>query len=58
MLFYDEIRKKIKKQTKSNLKNNIIQNYTKKKSLPLNNYKLEKEKESDSKINIIDDKNK
>ena len=58
MLFYDEIRKKIKKQTKSNLKNNIIQNYTKKKFLPLNNYKLEKEKESDSKINIIDDKNK
>ena len=51
MLFYEEIRRKIKNQRKSNLKNNIIQNNNQKKSLPFNNYKSEKE--SNSKINII-----
>ena len=56
MLFYDEIRRKIKNQSKSNLNNNIIQNNKQKKSLPFNNYKAEKE--SNSKLNIIDNKSK
>ena len=55
MLFYEEIRGKVKNQSKSNLKNNIYQYNNDKKSLPLNNYKTEIEPNSK---NIIDNKNK
>ena len=55
MLFYEEIRGKIKNQSKSNLKNNIYQNNNEKKSIPFNNYKIEKEPNSKY---IIDNKNK